>query len=81
MVKRYNQNLEIKLTGAKVDELLTTNKVDVNLKEELQEPLFITLLQYTVGDIQARVPGMGEDDVFQAYRWICFKGTNFACMR
>ena len=36
----------------------------------------ITLLQFTDGDVRARIYGMGESQAFQAFRWVHYKGTD-----
>ena len=67
--------VEEKLVGQeKVEEFLVDHGMDPRIKNDLQETLFITLLQFTGGDIKARVHCMGECEVFQAYRWLCHRG-------
>ena len=64
------------LDDDKVKKFMEDNGIDSSLKEELQETMFISLLEYTGGDVRSRVHGMGENGVFQAYRWVHHKGTN-----
>ena len=67
MIEVYkNGDINDKLTGGKVESFLTESKIDVKMRDDLQETLFITRLTYTTGDIKTRIHSMGEDEAFQA---------------
>ena len=63
------------LDDEQVEEFLKQHDIDVSLKGHLLETLFITLLQYTGGDVKAMVNALGERGAFQALRWVHHKGT------
>ena len=69
--------VEDKLIGdSKIENFMKLNGIGLDLREDLQEMLYISLLQYTGGDIRTRVHATGETEAFQAYRWVHYKGTD-----
>ena len=77
-IKTHDKTLKLeKKNGeeAKIWKLLSLS-VDRVMVGDLEETLFITLIQYTAEDIKARVHAEGEDMVSQTYKWLCVKGSD-----